>query len=459
MVKAKLNVGFVATLSGRWPRERPQKLQTLYGDWAERELTGVNVCRYPEIVTNTDEAVACADWLRARQADVVLLVIGAFTGDDVSCKLSQELGKPILLWATHEAPFVRQERLWANAMCSAMMNNAAVKRIGGECYPVYGDLDEPEVTGQIKTMITALSAKKKLANTSLGLLGYRPTAFYNCAFDELAIRRLFGIRMEGTELKLVFDRMAQLDAGAVHADMDKVRAQFGLDKLPRLSDEDRNLSEENLENHSRTYLALKELIPEFGYDYCTIKCWPEMGAVKCQPCAVLSRLADDGISVICEGDVDAGIGTIIEREMTGQPTFVADMINMDRQANTLTFWHCGNAPLSLYDMSDGLELRNHPLIGNGSAFWGVLKPGKVTVVRASVIDGQYHLVVLRGEAVPTKRNTRGTMVNVQVARPVEDVTRDIFDKGIAHHYSLVWADIGDAVVQLGRLLHIPVIEL
>ena len=47
MVKAKLNVGFVATLSGRWPRERPQKLQALYGDWAERELTGVNVVSYP----------------------------------------------------------------------------------------------------------------------------------------------------------------------------------------------------------------------------------------------------------------------------------------------------------------------------------------------------------------------------------------------------------------------------
>ena len=69
MVKAKLNVGFVATLSGRWPRERPQKLQTLYGDWAERELTGVNVVRYPQIVTNTDEAAACAVWLHGAAAD------------------------------------------------------------------------------------------------------------------------------------------------------------------------------------------------------------------------------------------------------------------------------------------------------------------------------------------------------------------------------------------------------
>ena len=459
MVHATLNVGFVTTLSGRWPRERPQALHADYSAWACRELTGAEVAVYPEIVTNTTEAAACAAWLRARQVDAVLLVIGAFTGDDVSCKLAQELGKPLILWATHEAPFVRQERLWANALCSAMMNNAAVKRIGGECWPVYGDKEEPAVCEEIRTLVTALAAKKKLANTSLGLLGYRPTAFYNCSFDEMTIRRLFGIRMEGTELKLVFDRMAQLDDAEVRADMEKVRADFHLDSLPRLPDADRNLSEQNLENHSRVYLALKQIIPEMGYDYCTIKCWPEMGAVKCQPCGVLSRLADEGLSVICEGDVDAGIGTIIEREMTGQPTFVADMINADPAANTLTFWHCGNAPLSLYDLADGLELRNHPLVGNGSAFWGVLKPGKVTVVRASVIDGRYHLVLLRGEAVPTVRNTRGTMVNVRVARPVADVTRDIFDKGIAHHYSLVWADIGDAVVQLGRVLNIPVIEL
>ena len=235
MVSTKLNVGFVTTLSGRWPRERPQALHADYSAWACRELTGAEVAVYPEIVTNTDEAAACAAWLRARQVDAVLLVIGAFTGDDVSCKLAQELGKPLILWATHEAPFVRQERLWANALCSAMMNNAAVKRIGGECWPVYGDKEEPAVCRQICTLVTALAAKKKLANTNLGLLGYRPTAFYNCSFDEMTIRRLFGIRMEGTELKLVFDRMAQLDPAAVRADMDAVRARFHLDSLPRLS--------------------------------------------------------------------------------------------------------------------------------------------------------------------------------------------------------------------------------
>ena len=77
MVHATLNVGFVTTLSGRWPRERPQTLHADYSEWARRELTGAEVAVYPEIVTNTAEAAACAAWLRARQVDVVLLVIGA----------------------------------------------------------------------------------------------------------------------------------------------------------------------------------------------------------------------------------------------------------------------------------------------------------------------------------------------------------------------------------------------
>ena len=72
MVSTKLNVGFVTTLSGRWPRERPQALHADYSAWACRELTGAEVAVYPEIVTNTDEAAACAAWLRARQVDAVL---------------------------------------------------------------------------------------------------------------------------------------------------------------------------------------------------------------------------------------------------------------------------------------------------------------------------------------------------------------------------------------------------
>ena len=104
-------------------------------------------------------------------------------------------------------------------------------------------------------------------------------------------------------------------------------------------------------------------------------------------------------------------------------------------------------------------LRNHPLAGQGTAFWCSLKAGPVTAARFSNINGAYRLFVLRGEAVPTKRCTRGTMVNVKVKTPVLELIHRIADEGMSHHYSLVWEDVADRLIMLAKLLNIPVVEL
>ena len=50
------------------------------------------------------------------------------------------------------------------------------------------------------------------------------------------------------------------------------------------------------------------------------------------------------------------------------------------------FWHCGNAAPSLFNKEYEVEIRNHQLAGQGTAFYGALKPGKVTVARFFNID-------------------------------------------------------------------------
>ena len=82
----------------------------------------------------------------------------------------------------------------------------------------------------------------------------------------------------------------------------------------------------------------------------------------------------------------------------------------------MTFWHCGNAAPSLANPKYELLLRNHPLAGQGTAFWGALKPGKVTIARFCNIDGQYKLFLLKGEAVDMDRYTRGVMANVKIEK-------------------------------------------
>lgn len=448
-MKKQLNVGFLVTLSGRWPRELPEKRFKEYGAWVEENLPHSTVYRFERPVCTKEDLQACIASFKQHQVDLIVSVYGAFTGDDTACGLADALRVPIVLWAPREEAWVRQDRLYANALCSATMNGASLRRIGAAWHIVYGNKEEPRVQKELAGLVSAYAAKKNLQGLTFGLFGYRPTAFYNCAFDEVAIRKTFGINVEETDLKVVCDEMAALPFTEVEAEMKRAAAAWDTSALP----------DGHLENHARLYLTLKKLMPRQGYDYAAIKCWPEMGNLHMTPCAVLGRLNDEGLFISCEGDMDAGLAGVAQNVLTGLPPFITDLINLDEENNTVTFWHCGNAAPSLHDAADGVTMCNHPLLGQGTAFWCALKEGPVTAARFANIDGQYRLFLMRGTAVPTTRNTRGSMVNVKVRTPVLDMVQKIAENGMSHHYSLIWQDVADELAQLAKLLGVPVVEL
>lgn len=448
-MQKRLNVGFLTTYSGRWPQEVPSQRNKEYGDWLEENLPQLNVIRANVMGCGRKENEEIVKQFKENEADVVVLVYGAFTGDDVAAYLAEMLNIPILLWAPYEVPFSKDDRLYSNALCSMTMNSAALRKLGVKCHTVYGSKEDERAAKKVKNILMAYHVVKCMKHTNLGLLGYRPTAFYNCSFDESLIRKVFGIKIEETDLKVVFDKMDALDKEAYENDMKQMSERFDTTQLP----------EGHLENHSKLYLAIKEVMAEQGYDFGTLKCWPEMGNLHTTPCAVLGRLADDGINIGCEGDVDAEIAQMAEYYLTGQPSFITDMINIDEEKNLMTFWHCGNAAPSLCNPNYDVLIRNHPLAGQGTAFYGALKPGEVTIARFCNLGGQYKLFLMRGEAVDMDRYTRGIMANIKVKRPVREVIEQIIEEGVPHHYSLVWADVADELKEICGLLQIPVIEL
>ncbi|MDY5007737.1 L-fucose/L-arabinose isomerase family protein [Candidatus Allofournierella merdipullorum] len=448
-MKKALNVGFVVTVSGRWPRELPEKRLREYGDWVENNLLHTHVFRFPRLVCTHEDMNECIAYFSENKVDMILLVYGAFTGDDIACGLADACRCPIVLWAPREEKWERQDRLYANALCCAAMNGASLVRLHAPHHVVFGNKEEERVKTELENLTSAYAVIKNLQGFTFGLFGYRPTAFYNCAFDEVTIRRTFGINFEETDLKVVFDAMAALPWSEVEAEMARVSGKWDVTALP----------DGHLENHARLYLVLKELVKKQGYDYSSIKCWPEMGNLHTTPCAVLGRLADEGVGISCEGDIDAGLAAIVQNMFCGQPAFITDLINIDEDENTVTFWHCGNAAPSLHNEADGVTMCNHPLAGQGTAFWCSLKSGPVTAARFTNIDGQYRLFLLRGEAVPTQRNTRGAMVNVKVKTPVLELVQKIAESGMSHHYSVVWQDVADKMVAVAKLLNIPVVEL
>jgi L-fucose isomerase-like protein len=446
--RMKLNIGFLTTYSGRWPKEVPEKRNREYAEWLKAHFPQQNIIPAEEMGSSHEAIGRIIASFAENKVDVVIMLYGAFTGDDVSFSLSEMLRVPLILWAPYEEPFRKEERLFANALCSMTMNSAALRRTGTVCHTVYGSLGDERAEKKVSGVIMAYQTIKSMRYATLGLLGYRPTAFYNCAFDEGLIRKTFGVKIEETDLKVVFDKMQELPADEVRKDMEKVSGAYDVSKLP----------ENHLENHAKLYLALKEVMKNQNYDFGTIKCWPEMGNLHTTPCAVLGRLADDGINIGCEGDVDAELTQMTEHFLTGKPTFITDMINIDEQENIITFWHCGNPAPSLFNPAYGSEIRNHPLAGQGTAFYGSLKPGKVTVARFCNIGGQYKLFLLSGEAVARERNTKGAMAFVRVEKPVRGITEQIISEGVPHHYSIVWEDVAGEMKLIASLLNIPVIE-
>lgn len=447
-LKDKLNVGFVTTLSGRWPKELPLERLKEYGRWMDENMTGVNVVKADELVDSPVRVEEAIKQFKKESVDIVVMLYGAFTGDDVSCAFADALKVPIILWAPYEPPFQKDTRLFANALVAATMNAASLSRLGHKSYVIYGDKEDERAQTKMKSIISVYNVVKGLQGTVLGLLGYRPTAFYNSTFDEGLIRRTFGVRMEETDLKVVFDKMEKIPDDKVQADMKAMSGRFDVSRLP----------ETHLENHSKLYFAIKEVMQEQGYDFATLKCWPEMGQLKTTPCAVMGRLADEDTHIICEGDVDAGLALIVQNYLTGLPAFITDMINIDEGNNTMTYWHCGNAALSLMNQKYEVSINNHPLAGQGTAFYGSLKPGKVTVARFANIGGKYKLFLLKGEAVDSERYTKGVMVNVKTEAPVREIVEKIIKEGVPHHYSVVWQDVADEMKAVAQLLGIEVIE-
>lgn len=446
-MKTKLNVGFVTTVSGRWPRELPYSRKEKYSKWLKNTFKNYNIVNYNLIVEDKKSLESSINYLNENKVDVIVMIYGAFSGDDYATGLAEGVGVPLIIWALQE-PELEGGRLLANALVAATMNCASLKRLNLPYHFVFGDETEEKTFSELKSYLSSYDLKKKMSKAMLGMFGYRPTAFYNSTGDEGLIRRTFGVKMEETDLKVVFDKMAIYSKEQVDNEIKKINIPFA-STLPK----------EYIDNHARLAMAMREIFAEQGYDCATLKCWPEMGSLKTTPCAVIGRLCDEGYPLICESDIDAGLTYLAETFVTNKACFVTDLINIREDINAVTVWHCGNAAPSLISPNCKPIIDDHPLAGQGTAIRCTLKTGTVTLARFCNINGEYKLFIALGEAIETEMYTPGAMLNIKLDVPVREAIYKIIEEGIPHHYVICWDNIVEELKAYAKLLNIEIIEL
>ena len=391
------------------------------------------------------------------------LVIGAMTfGDEVSALAVASAFRdlPILLFGTKEGAFTSDGGRRSDSFCGTLAVSSGLHRrkipflFSGIIFP-----EDSTFKPDIENFMAVCSIIKGFIGARIGLVGPRPERFETCICNEDALLNSFNqrvaptslldimLRVEGLkdnapELKKIIGEMKK-EADLSSAGADKVRTIAGLQ------------------------LALKQFAAEKGLSALAVQCWTAIQqAYGISACYALGRLTDSGLMTACEVDVYGALTMLIQNLATLKtvpPHFIDWTIRHQSKKNQFLSWHCGNAPPSLACRAQGIAIHPHSILSKqlgkersmGTAEFQ-LKPGVVTLCRLTELDGEFKMLVTKGEIVESTQRLRGSWSWVKVP-DLDGLYRTLVEEGFTHHASQVHGDYTAPIRDACGLLGIEVV--
>lgn len=403
-----------------------------------------------ELLMDAQSAREAAIALREHTPDLLVILCATFSDASAAVELASLVDAPVCLWALRE-PGPVGERLWLNSLCGANITSHALRKTGHIVQYIYGNPGEPELLAPLIAQARAAAVRNRLRRSRVGLVGQAPTGFYGCQFDELALAQAIGTSVVQIDLASIFTEARKAPAPVVEAAIASTA-----ERSPSL----RVLEEERpteVRRFGEAYAVLHEHLRSQNLDGLAVRCWPEFPQqFGLMPCATLGRLADDGFVCACEADMHGAVTLLALQWLSGAAPLLADLVAMDAPANTVTLWHCGNAPACLAREGAEPTLTVHCNRRIGVAGNFAIRPGEATLARLGVGPNGYRLLAVSGELLDEPANR--FMGNTAIFRPTgeaQHLLNTIMSGGWEHHVAIV---AGHIVAELNALANLLGIE-
>jgi L-fucose isomerase-like protein len=407
------------------------------------------------LVRNDDDAEKTIKLFQEKGIDG--LMIGTMTfGDEVSALALavkfQEL--PILLFGTKDDAITEQGCRRSDSFCGTLSISSGLYRrkipfvFGGIVFP-----EEETFISGVNNFIRICSITRGFIGARIGLVGPRPERFETCIFSDDALMRKFRQKVVPTSLP---DLMTLIEENRPEAKT----IQLEMQKQADLS----GLDQPTIKRIVGLEIALKQFVKQKKLNGLGIQCWTAMQEVYgISPCYIMGRMTDSGIMTSCEVDIYGTLTMIVQYlaslEMTA-PHFIDWTIKHQEKENVFLAWHCGNCPPSLAPHNSKITINYHSILGDslgiersmGTGEFQV-KPGMVTLCRLIEREGQFKMLISKGEIIPSNQNLRGSWSWVQVP-DLERLYNTLVLEGFTHHASLIHGDYGHVIQQACDLLGI-----
>jgi L-fucose/D-arabinose isomerase len=338
---------------------------------------------------------------------------------------------------------------------------------------IWDDIEKPEVLAKVMAFVRAAAAVNQLRGQVYGLLGGRSMGLYACAPAPNQWMRQFGVDVDHLDQLEIVRRAELVDAERVARGIDWLRSQMG-----DWSYDEEQLTPKRLEYQVRTYLATKDIIAEYGWDFVGIKCHYEMSEYQVTQCLSAAFLNDpydwEGPKVptpaSCEADSDAALTMQLLRLVSGHPASLLDIRFFDEEVGLWVLVNCGAAPTFFADRSQNAaeNLRHTKLtpviskyLGGGAHVWFQFRQGPVTVARLQRAGDRYQMLLFKGEVEERPlESVTGAMATWPTAFARFEVTVEtLLQRMNANHLHMIPGDFTQEMRLLGQFLDVEVIEL
>ncbi|MGA2863684.1 MAG: hypothetical protein ABSF95_04265 [Verrucomicrobiota bacterium] len=412
----------------------PLEVGANHAPMAARELTQhlkETGCEVLELgpVDAPEKASAAGRAMAEGHVQAVALAAASWFEDYLVLDLLEECAVPLLLWSL--------PGMETGALCGTQQLTAYLKRLEKPFRCLYGPLDQAENLDQATIFLRAVALKYQLRRARVGFGGYRVTGMSEVSANEFGLKKALGPRVIPLDMPLLLARAREIGDEEVRSRWEQVVGLSGCCKVPAADGLD----------SLKVYAAVKELVNKHRLDALTIGCYPHlMGRV----CLAASLLADEGIPLGCEGDVNGAVGQLLLTRLSGQPTHNTDWLE-PLEDGTVIFTHCGSGSFTLAERSQDITLSPVRLMDQGVCALFPAKPGPVTLVSLLPRGEGYQVALLEGEAISTEMVFRGNPLRVRFAQATPRIIDWIFSEGIGHHWMAAYGHFGNEIKQWASL--------
>ena len=401
-----------------------------------------------------------------------ILLSGTFADASMALAAFGRSRRPVILWAVRD-PAPPGDRLHLNSLCGANLAAHALVRSGVEVRLLYGDPEEVAVREELRRALAGdlrpatsgrgepagdrapdgqvRAALRLLRGMRLGVVGDVPTGFTSCEYDGAWLGACLGLDVIEMPIHEAFRRIAGVTAE---------RREAAVAAAAAASPTIQCLDSREVDLSGAVTVAMLDWAKEARLDGLGLRCWPEFPLqLGVCPCSALGRIAAAGVATQCERDVNGGATMLLLRALGARDTFLADVVRVDEEVNTATFWHCGLAPVGLADNPREARQDTHCNRGIGVAGNFPLRPGRITVARVGWLRGaKYRLFLAGGEALSGPNRFKGNSVDVRFDGDAVTAVRTLVERGFEHHTVLAWTELRPQLRRAAQILGLELVE-